>query len=191
MFTASLTQAIVHCIPDTSYMFTVSLTQATCSLYPWHTPLFTVSLTQLYAHRIPDTSYMFSVSLTQAICPVYSLYMNCYVNCTASAFASSPVTKQENLTSPNHNKILSQNLSACRLQNVISLQSACKRMWFCLVFSSSQVQISGRRQASLIKVSRDFLLFTQPRILKNVTPRGVSSDVRGDILAPLSDFGNE
>ena len=182
MFTVSLTQAICPLYPWHSYMSTVSLLPATCSLNPWH---------KLYVHSIPNTSYMFTAPLTQAVCPVYPLYMNCYINCTAFAFASSLVTKQKNLTSPNYNIILSQKLSVCHLQNAISLQFAWKRMWFCLVFISSQVQISGSRQASLIKVPRDFLLFTQSRILQNVTPRGASIDVRGDILAPLWDFGNE
>jgi len=107
----------IHSKPHMSYMFTVSLIRVICSLYPWY---------ELYVHCIP----------IRIICPLYPWYelyvncipyMSCYVPCTASAFASSLVTRKFNIPKSQHYP--EPEVSACHLQNVIFLQPAWKRMW--------------------------------------------------------------
>jgi hypothetical protein len=146
-------------------MSTVPRIRVICPLYPSY---------DLYVQCIP------SMSCYVLLCPLYGIRLH---------FISGNKTREFNIPKSQHNS--EPEVSACHFQNDISLQSAWKRMWLYLVFSTSQVQISGRRQASLITVSHDFLLFTQSSILENATPRGASSDVRGDVLPPLWDFGNE
>ena len=117
-------------------MFTVSLIRVTCSLYPSY---------EIYVHCIPHTSYMFTVSLIRVICPLYPSYelyvhcipyISCYVQCTASAFASSLVTEQENLTSPNHNIIMSQGYLPATSKTLFSYslpEKECDGAWYSVV----------------------------------------------------------
>jgi hypothetical protein len=161
-------------------MSTLSLIRVICSLYPW---------CELYVHCIPDASYMSTVSLMQVICPLHPVHeLLCPLYRFRLRFISGNRTREFNI--PKSQQYAEPEVFAYHLQNVIFLQSAWKWTWRCLVFGSFQVQISGRRQASLIKVSRDFF-FHPSRTLENVTPKGASSDVRGDVLAPPGDFGNE